>query len=37
MARATDVRLAAHVGTIMGVKTNGMQLYPAASAAERGT
>jgi len=28
------VLLAAHVGTIMGVETNGMQFYPAASGPE---
>ncbi len=29
-----DVRLAAHAGTIMGVETNAMQFYPAASEIE---
>ena len=31
LAQAPHVRLAAHVGTIMGVETNAMQFYPAAS------
>jgi len=31
LAQASHVRLAAHVGTIMGVETNSMQFYPAAS------
>ena len=34
LAQIPHVRLAAHAGTIMGVETNGMQFYPAASAAE---
>ena len=34
LAQIPHVRLAAHVGTIMGVETNAMQFYPAASAAE---
>jgi hypothetical protein len=34
LAQIPHVLLAAHVGTIMGVETNGMQFYPAASAAE---
>ena len=34
LAQIPHVRLAAHVGTIMGVETNGMQFYPAASAPE---
>jgi hypothetical protein len=31
LAQGPHVRLAAHVGTIMGVETNSMQFYPAAS------
>ena len=34
LAQIPHVELAAHVGTIMGVETNAMQFYPAASAAE---
>jgi len=34
LAQIPHVQLAAHVGTIMGVETNGMQFYPAASAPE---
>jgi L-alanine-DL-glutamate epimerase-like enolase superfamily enzyme len=34
LAQIPHVQLAAHVGTIMGVETNGMQFYPEASAAE---
>jgi len=34
LAQVPHCRLAAHAGTIMGVETNGMQFYPAASAAE---
>jgi len=34
MAQMTHVLLAAHAPTIAGVETNGMQFYPAASAAE---
>lgn len=34
LAQVPHVQLAAHVGTIMGVETNGMQFYPAASAPE---
>ena len=34
LAQVPHVRLAAQVGTIMGVETNAMQFYPAASAAE---
>ena len=34
LAQIPHVLLAAHVGTIMGVETNAMQFYPAASAAE---
>ncbi len=34
LAQIPHVRLAAHAGTIMGVESNGMQFYPAASAAE---
>jgi len=34
LAQIPHVRLAAHAGTIMGVETNSMQFYPAASAAE---
>ncbi|HWI58359.1 MAG TPA: mandelate racemase/muconate lactonizing enzyme family protein, partial [Bacillota bacterium] len=34
LAQIPHVLLAAHVGTIMGVETNGMQFYPAASAPE---
>ncbi len=34
LAQIPHVRLAAHAGTIMGVETNGMQFYPAASAPE---
>lgn len=36
LAQAPHVRLAAHVGTIMGVETNSMQFYPAASDPEAG-
>ncbi len=35
LAQIPHVRLAAHAGTIMGVETNSMQFYPAASAAEQ--
>jgi L-alanine-DL-glutamate epimerase-like enolase superfamily enzyme len=35
LAQIPHVRLAAHVGTIMGVETNGMQFYPEASVPER--
>ncbi|MBN1126309.1 MAG: hypothetical protein JXA82_14980 [Sedimentisphaerales bacterium] len=35
LAQIPHVRLAAHAGTIMGVETNAMQFYPAASAAEK--
>lgn len=31
LAQIPHLLLAAHVGTIMGVETNGMQFYPAAS------
>jgi hypothetical protein len=31
LAQIPHVLLAAHVGTIMGVETNGMQFYPEAS------
>ncbi len=34
LAQVPHVRLAAHVGTIMGVETNAMQFYPEASTAE---
>lgn len=34
LAQVPHVRLAAHAGTIMGVESNGMQFYPAASAPE---
>jgi L-alanine-DL-glutamate epimerase-like enolase superfamily enzyme len=34
LAQIPHVQLAAHVGTIMGVETNAMQFYPAASAPE---
>jgi L-alanine-DL-glutamate epimerase-like enolase superfamily enzyme len=34
LAQIPHVLLAAHVGTIMGVETNGMQFYPAASGPE---
>ena len=34
LAQAPHVLLAAHAGTIMGVETNAMQFYPAASLAE---
>ena len=34
LAQIPHVQLSAHVGTIMGVETNAMQFYPAASAAE---
>ncbi|MEA3225717.1 MAG: enolase C-terminal domain-like protein, partial [Planctomycetota bacterium] len=34
LAQIPHVRLAAHAGTIMGVETNSMQFYPAASLAE---
>lgn len=34
LAQIPHVQLAAHVGTIMGVETNGMQFYPEASAIE---
>jgi len=34
LAQIPHVRLAAHAGTIMGVESNGMQFYPAASANE---
>jgi L-alanine-DL-glutamate epimerase-like enolase superfamily enzyme len=34
LAQIPHVRLAAHAGTIMGVETNAMQFYPAASAVE---
>ena len=34
LAQVPHVLLAAHAGTIMGVETNAMQFYPAASAAE---
>jgi len=35
LAQIPHVLLAAHVGTIMGVETNAMQFYPAASAPEQ--
>jgi hypothetical protein len=34
LAQVPHCRLAAHAGTIMGVETNAMQFYPAASEAE---
>jgi len=34
LAQIPHVRLAAHAGTIMGIETNAMQFYPAASAPE---
>jgi hypothetical protein len=34
LAQVPHCRLAAHVGTIMGVETNAMQFYPEASTAE---
>lgn len=34
LAQIPHLRLAAHVGTIMGVETNGMQFYPEASRVE---
>jgi hypothetical protein len=34
LAQIPHALLAAHTGTIMGVETNGMQFYPAASAPE---
>ena len=34
LAQIPHVLLAAYAGTIMGVESNGMQFYPAASAAE---
>ena len=34
LAQVPHLQLAAHAGTIMGVETNAMQFYPAASAAE---
>jgi hypothetical protein len=34
LAQIPHVRLAAHVGTIMGVETNAMQFYPEASTCE---
>ena len=34
LAQIPHVRLAAHAETIKGVESNGMQFYPAASAAE---
>jgi hypothetical protein len=34
LAQIPHVLLAAHVGTIMGVETNAMQFYPAASEPE---
>lgn len=34
LAQIPHVRLAAHAGTIMGVESNGMQFYPAASEPE---
>ena len=34
LAQIPHLQLAAHAGTIMGVETNAMQFYPAASAAE---
>jgi hypothetical protein len=36
LAQIPHLLLAAHVGTIMGVETNGMQFYPTASLAELG-
>jgi len=35
LAQIPHLRLAAHAGTIMGVETNSMQFYPAASAPEQ--
>ncbi len=35
LAQVPHFQLAAHVGTIMGVESNGMQFYPEASAPER--
>ncbi len=35
LAQIPHLRLAAHVGTIMGVETNGMQFYPEASLPEQ--
>jgi L-alanine-DL-glutamate epimerase-like enolase superfamily enzyme len=35
LAQIPHVRLAAHAGTIMGVESNAMQFYPAASAPEQ--
>jgi len=34
LAQIPHVQLAAHAGTIMGVESNGMQFYPAASLPE---
>jgi hypothetical protein len=34
LAQVSHVLLAAHAGTIMGVESNGMQFYPAASLPE---
>jgi hypothetical protein len=34
LAQISHVLLAAHAGTIMGVESNGMQFYPAASLPE---
>jgi hypothetical protein len=34
LAQIPHVQLAAHAGTIMGVESNGMQFYPAASIPE---
>jgi hypothetical protein len=34
LAQIPHVQLASHVGTIMGVESNAMQFYPAASAPE---
>ena len=34
LAQIPHLQLASHAGTIMGVETNAMQFYPAASAAE---
>ncbi|MGI8966637.1 MAG: hypothetical protein ACR2H1_11190, partial [Limisphaerales bacterium] len=34
LAQIPHVQLAAHVGTILGVETNGMQFYPEASRSE---
>jgi L-alanine-DL-glutamate epimerase-like enolase superfamily enzyme len=34
LAQISHVQLAAHAGTIMGVESNGMQFYPAASSPE---